>query len=247
VIYGMLGQAAFNGLWAYSVQYNGAAVATVLAYTAPAFTVLLARPLLREPWTLRKAAAVALSLAGCALVARAYRADAWQLNLPGILTGVGTGLFYAIFSLLGRWGTQRFPNPLTVTTYGFLFAAIALGLTQNERTLFSLGGDWNGWGVLLTLAVGPTLMGYGMYTASLRYLPAGVAGLIASLEPALTALLAILILSEWLGGLQWLGVALILAAVVLVQAEVKPGTIPVAGVALGAAEAEPAAARRVRP
>jgi len=152
--------------------------------------------------------------------------------LPGIVTGVGSGLLYAFFSLSGRWGAQRFPNPLTVTTYGFLFAALGLGLTQSVRTAFSLGTDWNGWGVLLALAVGPTLTGFGLYTASLRYLPAGIAGLIASLEPALTALLAILILGEWLAGLQWFGVALIMAAVILAQSEAQPAAAP-----LGAAPA----------
>ena len=47
-IYGSAGLALMNALWTYSVQFNGAAVATVLAYSAPAFTVLLAWPLLQR-------------------------------------------------------------------------------------------------------------------------------------------------------------------------------------------------------
>ena len=38
--YGFVALALFNGLWTYSVKFNGAAVATVLAYSSPAFIVL---------------------------------------------------------------------------------------------------------------------------------------------------------------------------------------------------------------
>ncbi len=223
--YGFVGLAAFNGLWTFSVKYNGAAVATVLAYSSPAFIVLLARPILKEPWTARKLVAVALSLTGCVLVVKAYAAEAWRLNPIGIAVGLGTGLAFAVYSLAGKWSARRFPSPWTVTAYGFLFAAGGLGLAnllaQPPRAFFSLGQAWDGWLTLAILALVPTVAGFGLYTLSLRYLPAGVAGLIASLEPVLTAIMAIFLLGEWLDGWQWLGAGLILAAVVLAQTEAE--------------------------
>jgi len=59
------------------------------------------------------------------------------------------------------------------------------------------------------LAVGPSLVGFSLYTLSLRYLQASVASLIATLEPALTAVMAIYFLSEQLLLWQWIGAALI--------------------------------------
>ncbi len=229
--YGLLGLAVFNAMWTYSVKYNGAAVATVLAYSSPAFTVLLAWPILKEALTLRKLMAVGLSLTGCVLVAEAYSPEKWQLQPLGIVFGLLTGLAFASYSLAGRWSSRRFSSPWTVTTYGFLFAALGLGLTQRfdpgavaqanggvffANPAFSLGAAWQGWAVLGVLAV-PTLMGFGLYTASLRYLQASVAALIAVLEPVLTAIMAIFILHESLKEIQWLGSALIVAAVILVQ------------------------------
>ncbi len=64
-------------------------------------------------------------------------------------------------------------------------------------------------------------MGFGLYTLSLRYLQAGTAGLIASPEPALTALIAIPVLGERLDGPQWLGAGLIFAAIMLAQSEAQ--------------------------
>ena len=223
LVYGFLGLAVFNGLWTFSVKYNGAAVATVLAYSSPAFTVLLARPILNEALTPRKLIAVGLSLAGCVFVARAYSAEEWQVNPVGILVGLGTGLAFAFYNLAGRWSAKRFASPWTVTTYGFLFAALGLALTQRPSTVFSIGSAWDGWLILAILAIGPTIAGFGLYTLSLRYLQASIAGLIASLEPALTAVMAIIILGEALIDKQWFGAALILAAVVMVQGESVKG------------------------
>lgn len=232
--YGFVGLAAFNGMWTYSVQLNGASVATVLAYSSPAFTVLLARPILKESLTARKLVAVVMSFAGCALVAKAYSAEAWLVNADGksgalgIVIGLGTGLAFAFYNLGGRWSAKRFSNSWTVTAYGFTFAAgglflanVVLALTQNSQPFFTLGTQWSGWIILAILAVGPSLAGFGLYTMSLRYLQASTAGLIASLEPALTAIMAFFILRETMDALQWLGAGLILAAVVMVQGDKK--------------------------
>ncbi|MBI3361119.1 MAG: EamA family transporter [Chloroflexi bacterium] len=219
LVYGFVGLAVFNGLWATSVKFNGAAVATVLAYSSPAFTVLLAKPILKESFTGRKLIAVAMSLAGCVFVAKAYSAEAWQVNPIGIVVGLGTGFAFSLYTLAGRWSSRQFPSPWTVTAYGFLFAAIGLGLTQTPQTLFTMRTAWDGWLILIILAIGPSLTGFGLYTLSLRYLEAGVAGLINTLEPAITAILAIAILHESLDMKQLLGTGLILLAVVLVQTE----------------------------
>jgi drug/metabolite transporter (DMT)-like permease len=231
--YGFIGLAVFNGMWAYSVHFNGAAVATVLAYSSPAFTVLLAWPILKEAWTAKKLVAVVLSFVGCIFVAKAYSADQWQLNPLGIIFGLATGLAFAFYNLAGRWSARHFASPWTVTTYGFLFAALGLGLTQRfdfwtpastsegiffANPAFSMGTAWQGW-IVLGILVIPSVLGFGMYTLSLRYLQASVAGLIASLEPVLTALMAIFILKESLEDMQWLGSALIVSAVVLVQSK----------------------------
>jgi drug/metabolite transporter (DMT)-like permease len=220
--------ALFNALWTFSVKFNGGAVGTVLAYSSPAFIVLLAKPLLGEQLTPRRLVAVALSLTGCVLVSRAYSPDAWQVNPLGIAIGLASGIAFAIYTLTGRWGERRFPNPITMMPYGFLFAALTLGLlaitTAPPAGLFSLGTRWDGWGILALLAVGPTIGGYGLYAVSMRYLEASVAGLIASLEPAFTAVMALFVLGRWLDLEQWGGTALILAAVVIVQTSGKVKT-----------------------
>ncbi len=220
--YGFIGLAAFNTLWTFSVQFNGAAVATVLAYSSPAFTMILARVFLREALTWPKVIAVILSLAGCVLVVKAQAPATWRVNTGGIVVGLASGLAFAFYNLMGRWSAGRFSSAWTVTGYGFLFCAAAMAalmaLTQTPAAMFSLGARWDGWLILIALALGPSLLGFGLYTLSLRDLEASTASLIATLEPVITALVAIPLLGEWMDGGQWLGAGLIVLAAVLITA-----------------------------
>ncbi|WP_420632393.1 DMT family transporter [Candidatus Leptofilum sp.] len=226
--YGLL-FTVFNGLWTLSVALNGAAVATVLVYSSAAFTALLARWLLKETLGVAKLTAVALCLVGCILVANALDPVAWSSNLAGILTGTLAGLGYAGYSLMGRSAAQRGLNPWTTLLYVFGFATIyflllnllpgemVLGMAVAATDLLWFGNQWLGWGILVLLAAGPTVAGFGLLNTSLTLLPASVVNLILTTEPVFTAVLAYLLLKEQLTSLQIVGSLLILGGVLMLR------------------------------
>jgi drug/metabolite transporter (DMT)-like permease len=226
--YGLL-LAAFNSLWTTSVALNGAAVSTVLAYCSAAFTALLGWWLLKERLDWVKIVAVVLCLGGCVLVAEALTPNVWQTNLAGIVTGVLSGLAYAIYSLMGRSASQRGLNPWTTLLYTFGFASVFLlvfnllpgrplpGAAATPSELFWLKDSLAGWGILFLLAAGPTIGGFGLYNVSLSYLPSSVVNLVATLEPAFTALIAYAFLDERLSLVQIIGSLLILSGVVFLR------------------------------
>jgi drug/metabolite transporter (DMT)-like permease len=228
VIYGLI-LALFNSLWTLSVTFNGAAVATVLCYSSGGFTALLGGWLLKEHVGWAKVLVIVSTLAGCALVSGAVDAAAWQGNLAGIVTGVSSGLLYAIYSLMGRSAAQRGLNPWTTLFYVFTFAAAFLlianlipggfipGGAAQAADMFWLGDSWDGWGILFLLAAGPTLLGYGLYNVSLSLLPSSVANLIVTSEPAITAAIAYIFLHEQLTPSQIAGSLLILAGVAFLR------------------------------
>jgi drug/metabolite transporter (DMT)-like permease len=217
----------FNSLWTTSVAMNGAAVATVLAYSSAAFTAILGWWLLHEHLGWIKIIAVSLSILGCVFVSGAYDTANWQVNALGILTGLLTGLTYAGYTLLGRSASQRGINSWTTLLFSFTFAVPFLLLYNQfpERlpagvasaNLFWLDGEWVGWLVLIVLAVGPTIAGFGLYIVSLSYLPASVVNIIATLEPVMTGLLAFILLGERFSGPQWIGSALILGGILIIR------------------------------
>ena len=221
--------AAFNAVWTTSVALNGAAVSTVLAYSSAAFTALLGWWLLKERLSWAKVLAVTLSLIGCALVSEAIYPAVWRSNLIGILTGLFSGLLYALYSLMGRSAALRGLNPWTTVLYTFAFAAgflLLLNLLPSGMPSVAasgladflwLGTAWSGWLILFFLAAGPTVLGFGLYNLSLGYLPSSVANLILTLEPVFTAIIAYALLGERMKSIQIAGSLLILGGIIILR------------------------------
>jgi len=226
ILYGFT-LAIFNSMWTFSVQYNGAAVATVLAFSSPAMTAILSRLIFKERFNQVKILSIVLSLIGTILVSGAHDPSIWKLNPLGIIFGLLTGLFFAFYNLEGKHASDTSIDSWTALLYSFAIASFFLFLFNlgadgiSGKPLLSellwLGNSTTAWGILFFLGVAPTLGGFGLYTLSLRYLAPTVANLIATLEPALTAIWAYFLLHEQLNTIQWIGSFLVFTGVILLR------------------------------
>ena len=220
--------AIFNSMWTFSVQYNGAAVATVMAFSSPAMTAILSRVILKERFSPIKIFSILLSLSGIVFVSGAYDPSAWNLNPLGIIFGLLSGLMFAIYNLEGKHASDTHINSWTALLYSFSAATFFLFFFNIGNNLFLaqkpaladlmwLGNSASGWGLLFFLGVAPTLGGFGLYTLSIRYLSPTVSNLIATLEPVFTAVWAYVFLSEQLNNPQLAGSLLLLFGVLLLR------------------------------
>jgi drug/metabolite transporter, DME family len=212
---GMISVGLYHALWVTSIALNGAAVATVLIYTFPAFVTLGARLFFHEPIRRPQVAALALALLGCALVVRAYDPAVLRVSWLGALVGLSTGITHAGYVLFSQRAVQSH-SPWVSLAYTMLFgtlALLAMNLILAPQQLFAIGDTPLPWLVLLALALGPTLGGYALFTAALRHVPGRIASLIAVVEAPAAALLAALFLGERMEWRQLLGLALILGAI----------------------------------
>lgn len=227
VLYGLT-LAVFNSMWTFSVQYNGAAVATVLAFSSPAMTAILSRIVFKETFNWVKVVSIALSFLGTILVSGAADPAAWKLNPLGIVFGLLTGLLFAVYNLEGKAASDRHIDSWTALLYSFgsatfflFFFNIASDLFITRQPALSnmmwLGNSLPGWGLLFFLGVAPTLGGFGLYTLSIRYLSPTVSNLVATLEPVFTAVWSYLFLSEVMNGIQLGGSFLLLLGVILLR------------------------------
>jgi DME family drug/metabolite transporter len=216
-VFGLIGVGLHQLVWITSVQLNGAGVATVLVYIQPAIVALISYRFLNESLDRTKIVALVLTLTGMVMVSRAYEFANVNLNWPGIVTGFATGFTWATYALLGRYTTVRY-SAWTSLFYAFFFGALfLLPLQFFVRDLFALGGSANGWGLIVFLALGPTLGGFALYTIGLSHLPASVATIIGTLEPVITVVLAYLLFGEVMNVIQVVGAGLILWSVVMLR------------------------------
>jgi DME family drug/metabolite transporter len=222
--YAAVSVAGFMTIYFTAIGLTTVATAAVLLYTAPAWVVLMARALFGEPMTPMKTATVGLTFAGCALVVGAIGPGAVRLTPAGLLAGLGAGLTYALYSIFGKTALRRL-SPLTTVVYTLGFGALfLLAATRGLPPLPAASLAPLGY-----VIVGPTAMAYLLYIGGLRWVEAGRASIVATLEPVVAALGGALVLREPFGAAQWIGAALVIGGVVLVQAEGLARRVRVAG------------------
>ncbi|HGM5490219.1 TPA: DMT family transporter [Serratia fonticola] len=232
--YGLL-LALFNSLWTLSVALNGASVATILTYCSVGFTVFLGWMMYNERLSLRELLVIVVSLGGCFLVSNGDSMGNTRFDLLGLMVGMLSGIGYTLYTLGGRIASERRYPVWNTILYVFGFSAVYQWLFNTLLTLFPLaafqgmtgdlgflsqgvqGIQWSGWLLLVTLAAGPTLLGFGLYNISLKTLPLAVANLILSLELVFTAVIAYFLLGENMNQLQLLGSALVMGGVLMLR------------------------------
>lgn len=103
--------------------------------------------------------------------------------------------------------SARYADALT-----FLFVRFSLAAMLLAGLALASGAPWpRGWRAVLDIAITGILL-HGLYLAGVWWavrhgLPAGISGLIAGLQPILTALFAPLFLGERISPIRWLGIA----------------------------------------
>jgi drug/metabolite transporter, DME family len=205
--------------WSYfrAVELGGAALAAILLYTAPAWVALAAALWLGERLTARKASAVALTLAGIALVAfgsgSGVSAGSATSRVEAIVWGLLAGLAYAGYYLFGKRYFARY-DASTLFAYALPLGAVLLlpGVTFAPKSTTA-------WLVLLFLALVPTYLAYSLYSVGLGRVEATRAATVATLEPVAAAALAYVVWGEALHGLGYVGAALVIAGVLVVATE----------------------------
>ncbi len=224
LLFGLICVALLQASWAYAVSLIDVGVAVVLNYTAPAWAALFAWPLLGERLNRQKGIALLLTTAGVALIARIFDAQFLSLNVAGLLWGLISGVLYGLYSIFIRQTLKRY-SFWTVVTYTFasgalfLWAAVLVmssgeGSPSRMVSTFAQPGAalW-----LVILALGPTLIGHTLFAFGLRFLEATVATILATIEPVMATLWAVIFLGESLTWPQVIGGALVIAGVITLQ------------------------------
>ena len=192
--------------------------AAILLYTSPIWVVLMSALFFHEKVTRRKLLALALAFAGCALVSGI---GGGELNPLGVLVGVGSGVAYGLYSILGSVALRRYP-PETVSAYTFFIAAIAVLLISRSVELVQKFAAADGLAglILLTLATGAVtaFVPFLIYTIGLNRVQASHAAILATVEPLVATVLGIIVYHEQLRTATLLGIACILGAILALNA-----------------------------
>ncbi|MGH2684784.1 MAG: DMT family transporter [Actinomycetota bacterium] len=202
--------------WHRSIREVGAGLATVLGNLQVVMVGLVAWWLLRERPSGRLLLAVPVVVAGIVLISGVLEEGAYGSDpVAGTVFGILTAGAYTVFVLLLRRANadlRRPAGPLWAATLSASAMSLAAGLALGDLDLLP---GWPAQGWLVLLALTSQVAGWLLISISLPRLPAAVTSVVITLQPVGSVFLAVLLLGEAPSALQFAGVALVLAGVVV--------------------------------
>jgi drug/metabolite transporter (DMT)-like permease len=201
------------------LQYVTASLERLVLFLYPTIVVVLSAIFLAKPVTRRAVAALVLSYAGIALAVWhdvRITGDAPTIALGSALV-FASAVGYAIYlvgagGIIARLGSSRFIAAAMLASTVFITVQFAL-----TRPLEALALPVSVQALALAMAIFSTVLPTWMIAESIRRIGANTASLIGSLGPVFTIGLGALMLGEAVNLLQLVGVALVLAGVMLVS------------------------------
>lgn len=213
------------GMFGLNLCYNEAigrltlSLAAVLLSLSPVFVLFLAAPLFGEKLTWRKIGCVALCIVGCVLVSGVLEsASGMTWSGLGILIGVLSAFFYALYNIFSKIATRRGYPALTITFYSILvLALVSLPLTDwAAAAAYVQAAPAGHMAFLLVNAACTSVLPYIFYTLSFRYVDAGKTSILAGGSETVAAMLfGLLLFSETPTLLSLAGIALTILALSL--------------------------------
>jgi drug/metabolite transporter, DME family len=201
-----LGQAGFQVCFLTAVEY-GVATATLVAIgTTPLLAGLMTRQVTRAWW-----AATGLAVPGLVLL---VGGDAGGAESFGVLAALGAAFSYATYIVASRHGvTAGTAGPGVLATIFCISGLLLLPFLL----LGEPGQLWSRPGLVtvLYLALVPTVLAYHLFNAGLRGVTASTAATLGLTEPVVAAVLGLVVLNEPVGPVGLLGMALVLAGLVM--------------------------------
>ena len=215
---GIVSLSLFNLCYFTVIEKGEASIAVSLLYTSPAFVILFSALLFHEPVTKKKITALILVLAGSVLVSGLLK-QGGALSFPLFITGIGSGLFYGLYSIFSRYALEKYDS-LTVVFYTFVLSAAGLApFCGLGETAAAFAGSAALMAYTAGIAFFATILPYLFYTSGLKYVEAGKAAVLVTSEIVMGALIGTFVFREPLGLLKLLGIASIFAAVVILNTE----------------------------
>ncbi|RFC75221.1 EamA/RhaT family transporter [Streptomyces sp. AcE210] len=216
VLLGAVSVAVYPLAFYSSMHLAGVAVGTVVSIgTAPLASSLIERVVDGRRLTRRWTLAASLGLLGTALLCVAEAAHATdRTSMAGTLLGIGLGLVAAATYALYSWAAHRLITR-QIPSRAAMGAVFGLGGLLLVPVLLATGApllaSWSNAAVGTYMALVPMLAGYVLFGWGLAHVPASTATTLSLLEPAVAAVLAVLVVGELLPAAGWMGIVLVVA------------------------------------
>lgn len=195
-------------------------LAAVLLSLAPIYVLILAYVLFREKITSKKIICMVLAIFGCLLMTGALEENLSSIPLFGILSGIGAGLFWAVYLMASKKSIEGGNHTYTILIYSIVFIAIALIPFTNFGQISGFISI-NPTVTILFLILHSTFsfaLPYIFSTISLKYLDSGMSSILLSgAEPLAALIFGLVLYSEVPSLLMFFGFIMTIIAMMILS------------------------------
>lgn len=213
VLQSLIGVLGMTLCYFFAVGQVGVSMAVALLYTAPVFSLVLAKLILSEPITKKSVILGVVAVLGVGFL---MAGDGFKFNI-GVAVGLLSGLCYSLYGILGK-KAMAYHHPANLVFFSSVsISALALLLLPQTYgtygTLFGLSGY--AFLLVLGLSVVGTIAPFFLYMSALHKLSATKASVFTIIEPLTAIVLAVILLKQPLSSMQMIGVGLIVGVTLM--------------------------------
>ena len=216
---GVLSLFTFGVCYFKAMDYMSLSAAAILLYTAPCFVILMSAPLFGEKLGVRKLSAMLLAFAGCCLTSGI--ASGAELSGIGLVFGLASGICYALYSIFGRFAINRDYGTFTINFYSCLLAGLAAVIFDGGSFAAPICASLQDFTLAAATGLVTCYLPYLLYTVGLSNMRASAAAIMASIEPVVATAAGALVFGEALTIPAFAGIALVLAAIVVLNVKTE--------------------------
>ncbi len=220
-LFGLFSIASFFVAYQYAVRDGGAALASVLLYTAPAWVAVFSRIFFGIRFTPITLLAIGMALVGVGLISFSSMTDtnseflvengsSADLPIIGIGFGLLSGFLYATHYIVTKKFTVTYSS---FTLYGYSSLMAALCILPFTNLSFDL--SIVAWAAIIGIAFVSTYIAYWAYAEGIKRLNPTKAAVLATLEPVVATFAAWAIWGQSFSNVGWIGAILIVFTVIV--------------------------------
>jgi drug/metabolite transporter (DMT)-like permease len=227
ILLGVVGTAAANYFYYLAIQRTNVATAIMLQYTAPVWVLLYLAARGRHKPTAKQYAAVALAVAGIAVLMDLFGSAQFHLDQIGVAAAIVSAFAFAFYNVAAHRVLERYDR-WTVLLYVLGSAALFWAIVDPPWKIIADHFSRSEWWFLILFALVSALAPFALYIAGLEYLEPTRAMIASCTEPVFSIGIAALALGELVRPVQMLGIAMVLGAIVVVELPTRKGRTAVA-------------------
>ena len=208
---------AFSSVFMFmAFDYMPTGLVSTMYFVYPVITALIMTLLYGEHMSWGRAISLVLALVGIGML---YVSDGQeQMSIMGVILTFAAALVYALYIVITNRSRIRKMPSAKLAFWSLVVGAVIFFFRADCGMSLQSVPSWESWGLILLLAIVPTVVSCTALVMSIRYVGSTVTSILGASEPVTAVLCGTLVFGEPMSWRIFFGIVIIIVAVIVLVA-----------------------------